>query len=59
MAILKPYVVKVGNRETVLRLSEETVQRLYPGATPVKVGKEPVTPEDPKEAPAKRAKTTK
>lgn len=55
MATLKPYRVNIGGRETVLRLTEETVNRSYPGAVELKVGPAPATPEDAK--PARRTKS--
>lgn len=56
MATLKPYRVRIGGRETVLRLSDETVKRSYPDAEELKVGPAPTTPEDPK--PATRTRKT-
>lgn len=59
MATLKPYRVTIGGRETVLRLSEETVARSYPDAVELKIGPTPATPEEPKATPRTRKTATK
>ncbi|MCT1450642.1 hypothetical protein [Corynebacterium sp. p3-SID1194] len=59
MATLKPYRVNIGGRETVLRLTEETVNRNYPDAVELKIGAKPTTPEQPKATPRSRTKSTK
>lgn len=57
MAILKPYRVTVGRgRTTILRLTEETVERSYPDAVELKIGPEPETPEAPKPRTRTRSK---